>query len=466
MPGLKFSSSDEIFDYLMRFVNIEKGQATELKLDRMRSLCSILGDPQLAYATVHVAGSKGKGSVSVMIARILQAAGLRTGLYTSPHLFRWKERISLAGDEMPEAILLGAMDEVLPLVEGKKAEDFPGDELPTYFELGTLVAFCAFRRSGCETAVIETGLGGRLDSTNVVDPAASVITPIELEHTEWLGDTVAKIAFEKAGIIKPGRPCFLSRQVPEAREVFARVCAERGSPLREMDEFVSLEEPRLDKSGTCVRLRLDPAWPQAERFAKPGGGERAGGRVSLDLRSPIVGGIQAQNMALALLAAAEVEPRVDRAAAEAGLAAASLPARFQILELDPPVVLDGAHTPASIRLTLETFEALFPGPKDLLFGCAHDKNYEEMAAILAPRFDAVTVTRPGSFKQSDPRRVYESFARRSASCSLVEEHGEAVRAARARAAAANRPLLVTGSFYLCAEAAIALGAADPQPGQR
>jgi dihydrofolate synthase/folylpolyglutamate synthase len=458
MPGRAFSSSDEIFDYLMRFVNVERGQATELKLDRMRHLCALLGDPQKAYRTIHVAGSKGKGSVSTMIARILQAAGLKTGLYTSPHLFRWKERTSMAGDEMPEETLLAAMDELYPLIDGKGAADFRGNELPTYFELGTLVAFCAFRLAGCEIAVIETGLGGRLDSTNVVDSEASVITPIELEHTEWLGDSIAKIAFEKAGIIKPGRPCFLSRQVPEAREVFARVCAERGSPLHEMDEFVSLGEPRLDRSGTSVRMSFDPAWPHSERFAEAAAALRVAGSVSLELRSPILGRIQAQNMALALLAAAEVEPRVDRAAVEAGLAAASLPARFEILKLDPPVVLDGAHTPASIRLTLETFEALFPGPKDLLFACAQDKKHAEMAAILAPHFASVTVTRPGSFKQSEPRAVFESFAAYVIGCRLVPEHGQAIASARENAAAAGRPLLVTGSFYLCALAATALAA--------
>ncbi len=443
----------------MRYVNVEKGQKIEFKLDRMRRLCTLLGDPQKAYYTIHVAGSKGKGSVSAMIARILQASGVRTGLYTSPHLFRWKERITMAGDEMPEETLLAAMDELLPFIEGKHAADFPGGELPTYFELGTLIAFCAFRRAGCEAAVIETGLGGRLDSTNVVDSAASVITPIELEHTEWLGDSIEKIAFEKAGIIKAGRPCFSSRQTPEAREVFAKVCAERGSPLRELDDAVSWEEPRIDRGGTRVTLLLAPSWLCSGRFAEGPVQGGAPAPVSLELRSPFVGAIHAQNMALALLAAAEVDPRVDRISAAAGLAKASLPARFQILGLDPPVVLDGAHTPTSVALSLETFETLFPGPKDLLFACAHDKKHGEMAAILAPRFALVTVTRPGTFKQSEPAAVFESFAAYGRHCRLVEDHGQAIASAREQAAKAGRPLLVTGSFYLCAAAAAALAPA-------
>lgn len=441
MERRRFAGSDGIFDYLMRFVNVEKGQKTEFKLDRMRSLCAALGDPQEAYATLHVAGSKGKGSVSAMAARVLEAAGRRTGLYTSPHLLRWKERISLAGDELPEGLLLDSMDELLPLVEGKTAADFVGGELPTYFELTTLVGFLAFRRAGCDAAVIETGLGGRLDSTNVVESRASAITPIELEHTEWLGDTIQKIAYEKAGIIKPGRPCCLSRQRPEAREVFVRACEERESPLLEVPELVRIEDLAVDRTGTRAKL----VFTRGKPFARP-----------LEARTPLLGAVQAENMALALLAAAEIEPGLSPEAALEGLRRASLPARFEIISREPPVVLDGAHTPASARLCLETFESLFPGPKALLFACAVDKHHEELAAILASRFDSVIVTRPGTFKQSDPAAAFASFASRNGASRLIEDTALAVRTAREEAAAAGLPLLVTGSFYLCSEASALL----------
>ena len=168
----------------------------------MQFLAAELGDPQSGRLTIHVGGSKGKGSVSTMCANILSASGLKTGLYTSPHILRWKERISFADHEMPEETLISAMEEVLPLIEGKSPGSFPGGEMPTYFELTTLLAFCAFRASGCSAQVVEVGLGGRLDSTNIVVPDVSVITPIELEHTQFLGDTIGKIAFEKAGINK------------------------------------------------------------------------------------------------------------------------------------------------------------------------------------------------------------------------------------------------------------------------
>jgi len=443
----RFADSEELYSFLLGFVNVEKGQKTVFKLDRMRALCESLGDPQASYRTIHVAGSKGKGSVSAMIARMLQASGREVGLYTSPHLLRWKERLSLAGDEMPEELILAAASEVLPLVEGKGPLDFPGSELPTYFELTTLIAFCAFRRAGCESAVIETGLGGRLDSTNVVDSAASVITPIELEHTEWLGDSIELIAAEKAGIIKPGRPCYISRQSPDARAVFARTCAERGSPLREAPFLAAASEVSISRAGTAARLGFAPFSPLAARFPR-----------GIEARTPMVGAIQADNMALAILAAAEVEASLDADAAALGLSRAFLPARFQILDLEPPVILDGAHTPASVGLSLKSLATLFPGPRALLFACAEDKRHASMAATLAPEFDRITLTRPGSFKRGDLEALASSFGETGARFRIVPDHVEAIGLAREEAAALGLPLLVAGSFYLCSEFARACSA--------
>jgi dihydrofolate synthase/folylpolyglutamate synthase len=442
----RFRDSDELYSWLLGYVNVEKGQKTEFKLDRMFALCDILGDPQASCGVVHVAGSKGKGSVSAMLARCLEASGRRVGLYTSPHFLRWKERISLAGDEMPEELILAAAEEVLSLVEGKTPSDFTGGELPTYFELTTLIAFCAFRRAGCDRAVVEVGLGGRLDSTNVVTPLASVIQPIELEHTEWLGDTLGLIAAEKAGIIKPGKPCYLSAQPPEAREVFVRVCADRSSPLREARTLVHISGVTIGLEGTRARFDFDAGTELAIRF--PGG---------LELSTPMVGAVQAENMALAILAAGETEKNLDAEAAARGMGRVRLPARFQVLDSRPPIILDGAHTPNSVRRTVESFCALFTGPKALLFACAEDKKHAEMAAILAPLFGRITLTRPGSFKKGDLGALASSFREAGSSYRLVEDFSEAIRSAREEASALGLPLLVTGSFYLCAEFATATG---------
>ena len=225
----KFADLEGLYSRLLGYVNVERGQKAELKLDLMRELCSALGDPQSSCPSIHVAGSKGKGSVSIMAARILEAAGFRVGLYSSPHFLSWKERMSLAGDEMPDEIILEAAEKVFSAVGRLPSRGSGGlDAEPTYFELTTLIAFCAFRAAGCDRMVLETGLGGRLDSTNVVDPAASVITRIELEHTEWLGDSIEKIAAEKAGIVKPGRPCFTGEPRPEALAAIAAAAADRG----------------------------------------------------------------------------------------------------------------------------------------------------------------------------------------------------------------------------------------------
>jgi dihydrofolate synthase/folylpolyglutamate synthase len=441
MP-FRFSSTDDLYAFLLGYVNVEKGQKTVFKLDRMRALCALLGEPQSAYRVIHIAGSKGKGSVSAMTARILEAAGFRVGLYTSPHFRRWKERISLAGSEMPEDLILAAAEEVLPLVLGKSAFDFPGDELPTFFELTTLIAFCSFRRAGCDRVVIETGLGGRLDSTNVVESAASVITPIELEHTEWLGDTIPLISAEKAGIIKSGRPCYVSRQRPEARETIARAAAKMNSSLREATILAKAEGISISPTGTSAHLIFTGDSPLAARF--PDG---------IDVRTPMIGSIQAENMALALLVAGETEEAVGKEAAVSGPARAFLPARFQVVSLSPPVVLDGAHTPDSVRPSLESFEALFPGPKALLFACAEDKNHPLMAEILGPKFDRITLTRPGNFKKGDLPSVERSFTAAGAIYRSFEDYESAILRAFAESKAAGMPLLVIGSFYLCAEAA-------------
>jgi dihydrofolate synthase / folylpolyglutamate synthase len=444
----RFRDIDELYSRLLEAVNVERGQRTELRLDRMRSLCAALGDPQSSCPAYHVAGSKGKGSVSIMIARMLEAAGLRVGLYTSPHFLSWKERISLAGDELPDALILDAAREVFSTVEDEGRSGFRELGPPTFFELTTLIAFCAFRSAGCGRIVLETGLGGRLDSTNVVEPVASVITPIELEHTEWLGDTIAAIAFEKAGIVKPGRPCYLGRLRPEAREVVAAVALERGSPLREAGSLASVSEVAVASRGTSALISFPGESPLALRFPP-------------DFRAstPLVGRVQADNMALALLAAAESEPRVGPAEARAGLGRALLPARFQVLPLEPPVVLDGAHTPDSVAIAVDSFERLFPGRKALLFGCAEDKKHGPMAALLAPRFDRITLTRPGSFKATDLSAVEASFRKAGAQPLVEADFAAAARRSRAEAASLGMPLLVVGSFYLCAAAYEILGPA-------
>jgi dihydrofolate synthase/folylpolyglutamate synthase len=434
----RFEDIDALYRRLLGHVNVERGQKTVFKLDRMRRVCSALGDPESFCPVFHIAGSKGKGSVSIMIARVLEAGGFRTGLYTSPHFMSWKERISLAGDELPDEVLIDAAEEVFSCLDDPGLRN-EAEEI-TFFELTTLIAFCAFRLALCDRVVLETGLGGRLDSTNVVDPRASVITRIELEHTEYLGDTIEAIAAEKAGIIKPGRPCYIGKQRPEARRVFELAARNQASPLRDIDELSSITDVEVSREGTRAVLDFGNNQILAAKFPS-----------AFRVRTPLIGSVQAQNMALALCAVAENEGSIDESAAVQGLGRAFLPARFQVLPVKPPIVLDGAHTPDSISLTLETFNSLFPGPKALLFGCAEDKKHALMAGILAPAFDRITLTRPGSFKQSDLASIESSFRAAGAAFRVEEDFHRAVGDAISEAIDLGMPLLVTGSFYLCAE---------------
>ena len=254
-----FGSVDEGFAWFETFANLERtGRFSErnYKLDRMREMADASKHPERSFRSVHIAGSKGKGSTAVLTASVLEAAGYSTGLYTSPHLQDYRERISRPGGFFDDGILLEAMNEVRKSVENRRK---PGDP-PTTFELLTLCAFFTFRSAGCEWAVLETGLGGRLDSTNIVSPEACILTPIELEHTDVLGSTLEEIAGEKAGIMKPGIPVFMGFQKPAAEKVFRRRAEEIHAPLYSLAEELTRMETETGKTGTALTAawRADP----------------------------------------------------------------------------------------------------------------------------------------------------------------------------------------------------------------
>lgn len=440
---LHFKSIDEVYDFVLGYVNVEKGQATEFKLDRMNWMASKLGDPHLGRMTIHVAGSKGKGSVATLIASALEQSGTPTGLYTSPHIVSWKERITRAGKELPDNIILRAAEEVFALVEGKTADDFFGAELPTYFELTTLIAFCAFRRAGFRAQVIEVGLGGRLDSTNIVSPDVCVITPIELEHTQYLGSTIPLIAGEKAGIIKKKVPVCTIQPKAEALEVIEAKAATMEAPCLVVGRDIHVSSIEVDTEGTHCVLEADPNAPSAVHTLLGG--------CPCPVQTQLVGSIYAGNMALAALALSQLPVPIHSESMQKGFAEATMLARFEIASRNPFIVLDGAHTPESVRTILSTFLQLSPSPRVLLFGCAYDKRHDEMAELLAPVFEDIIITRPGSFKQSTPEIVFESFHKRKADSVIIEDTARAIIEAVRRAREKDGSLLVTGSFYLCAE---------------
>jgi dihydrofolate synthase/folylpolyglutamate synthase len=454
-----FSSADAVFSYLDRFISSDVWAIPKhLRTERLALLAEAGGHPEDCAPAFHIAGSKGKGSVTGMIAAVLDAVGRRVVWYVSPHVADVRERIMLGKGFLDEAVYTDCGEEVqalrdrlcdpaLPqyrLFHGSEENCYP----PTYFELLTFYSFFCARKAGANMQVVETGMGGRFDPTNVIDPLVSAISIIELEHTAFLGSTLAEIAFEKAGIIKPGKPVVLAEQHAEALPVFQKVAEERNAPLYYLPELVSIEDIRVSALGTSFTLvpKNRTVFPRALR-----------------LSVGIPGAVQARNAALAVAAlkvamVSKAIPAIGDDVIEAALRSFSLPARFEKIADDPPVVIDGAHTALSVEQAVREWAALYGGGGMLLFGCAEDKNVQAMARALLPHFSRVVITAPGSYKASRPQTVFDVFTTEAAlvnpSCVITLTAGthEAVAAAFAESRAKNLPFFCTGSFYLAAEA--------------
>jgi dihydrofolate synthase/folylpolyglutamate synthase len=361
-------------DYLYSFVDYSLKHASELAkaefdLDRMRVLMAALGNPERAYPIIHIAGTKGKGSVAAMCASALHAGGYHTGLYTSPHLQDYAERIQVDGTPIPHADLAELVNEIKPHVE----------RIPfiTTFELTTALGFLYFAHQKVDAAVIEVGLGGRLDATNILLPLVSVITPLSYDHMIVLGNTLAQIAGEKAGIIKAGRPLVSAPQEDEALQVLKRIASERGAPLTLVgqDMCYALGEHSLD--GQTFEL-----WTT--------------GGPHLKLSIPLLGAHQVGNAAVAYAAlqvANQEGLKVDQSAVQRGFAAVEWPGRFEVLRRNPPLVIDSAHNRASAARLRQALDDYFPGwPVVLLFCTLEDKDVTGILAELSPRLTRVVAT--------------------------------------------------------------------------
>jgi dihydrofolate synthase/folylpolyglutamate synthase len=421
------NNSSDLFAWLMHFVNFERKPSQKLfRLETMLTLAAATDHPERAAPVIHIAGSKGKGSVTGMIAAMLEAAGMKTARYHSPHVSDYRERIMSAAGFFPEDIYREAGRELVAAVEAYSAA-----EPLTFFELMTLYFFLCARRACVDCLVVETGMGGRLDATNIVQPLLSVITVIELEHTAYLGHTLAAIAGEKAGIIKPGKPVVLAEQEAQALAVFQETASRLAAPLSYFPEQAVVSNIRLSPDGTDFTLKLHD--------------QRAS-----DLHLAIPGAVQAYNAGLAVLALRHAYPGISDQAVSTGLAGFTMPARFERIKDDPVIIVDGAHTPQSIRHCISTFTALYGSGHTLVFGCVADKDYLSLAHLVLPYFSHIIITRPGTFKESFPQQVYELFkheAYGSQAVLLREEPEQAL----CQAAAFEQPILGTGSFYLASE---------------
>jgi dihydrofolate synthase / folylpolyglutamate synthase len=395
------------------------------KLERMEQALERIGNPHLRLQVVHIAGTKGKGSVAAMLDSCLRAAGCRVGLYTKPHLVHLSERTRIDGAEMPAA-------QMLDYIERLRAVYEQAGLALTFFEFTVALMFLYFAESGIDIAVVETGLGGRLDSTNVVRPQLSVITPIGFDHVEYLGYTLRSIAAEKGGIIKPGIPVVIGSREPEARATLCDIAAQRRSAAMLIDRDFSYcsHSPahRLDYAGLGINMKA----------------------VELG----VAGRFQHENAAIALAAIEALRGmgwRMEEADIRGGMRELYWPGRFDVVRRRPLVVLDCAHNELSIEALLETV-ALELGEQvrpRLVFGCLSDKNWAKMAHLLGPRVRDVTLTRVKPKRPLDPERLVEHFAP-FAPARVIGEPLEAIGQVMTEARE-DDVVLVTGSVYLIGE---------------
>jgi len=476
-----FTSSGEVFEWLSSFINLERGQKPKsFRIERMEALAELSGHPEKCAPSIHIAGSKGKGSVTSMLTSMLTSAGFSAARYMSPHVVDIRERICLGDSYFSEEIYCAAggelrrvTEELLPAAvksSPSTASLFdntsPNGCEPTFWELLTLLFFLCAREAKCNVMVVETGMGGRLDSTNVLDPVLSVITLIELEHTSFLGNTITEVAGEKAGIIKQNKPVIIAKQTEETSkqvlDVFQKKAYEKNSPLYYLPKIAELSNIKISSQNTCMNLIIR-SFDGAPQLEIP------------ELSVNVPGKVQAENAALAVLAlkifserAVQRQPGVTQRtrrsdwadAIRLGLMNLKIPARFEMISDNAPFIIDGAHTPESLNLCIETFCSLYGKDANgnacggiLIFGCAADKDASAMARIAHSHFSKIIITTPGNFKISDPENVYKAFTEAAGheKISLVKNTQEAVKQAQEISIKNNLPILAAGSFYLVSE---------------
>jgi dihydrofolate synthase/folylpolyglutamate synthase len=380
----------EALDYLYSFVDYSltrnfRYSPEKFDLARMAQVLRLLGNPERAYKVIHVAGTKGKGSTAALIAGAVQAAGLRVGFYTSPHLQDYVERIQVNRQNISHADFTALIEELKPVVTQV--------ERLTTFEITTALAFLYFARMDCDVAVVEVGLGGRLDATNVVDPLVSVITSLSMDHMAVLGDTLAKIAAEKAGIIKYNRPLVISPQRDEARQVVEQTAADRNAPLTRVGKDYLFAPWAHSLEGQSLLVWRAEEQGLVDLFIESGGQTDW---QPVRLHIPLLGYHQVQNAATAYAAlqvAKEQGLPVSQEAICGGFARVEWPGRFEVLQRSPLLIVDSAHNRDSalrLRLALDDY---FPGRAAiLLFGASEDKDITGMFEELIPRVSRVVVT--------------------------------------------------------------------------
>ena len=391
-------------------------KTVKLGLERIEKLLAALGNPERAYRTIHVAGTNGKGSVCSMIEAGLRAAGVRTGLFISPHLIEPTERIQIDGIPVTKEQFSRAFDVVHQL-----AETLQLDAHPTYFETVTAMAFWLFRELGVQSAVIEVGLGGRLDSTNLIRPALTVITSVDYDHQAWLGDAIEQIAAEKAGILKPGVPAIFSKQSAPAKKVLARRADDLAIPVR-LAEETEIRDLVTDARGGRFQLKLKAGWQ--------------------NVHCPLAGDHQVENATTAALALDEL------GISPVGISDARWPGRLEHISPNPDILLDGAHNPAGARALAGYLEKYYGDRKRwMVFGAMRDKDVAKIAGTLFPLADELILTAPAMARSMTPGEL-GALAPHARTAPDIQAALEII----SKEASDEDVVIITGSLYLVGEA--------------
>ena len=438
-----FKTYDEAIKYLFNRTNYEQEKHLRYNVDtfslkRMEHLLSLVGNPHTKVDTVHIAGTKGKGSTATMLARMIEANGYKVGLYTSPHVVDLHERIIINSEMISRTAMLGLLNRIY-----KAVETVTKTSAPTFFEIMTAIAFMHFADAKADVAVIETGMGGRLDSTNVIKPKVVGITNLSFDHQKQLGSTIGEIAKEKAGIFKPGVPIVTVQQDPDAMRVLKAQAAAVKAPfsVTGVDIDFSHRFETSSEHGPHNRVCLTTPTSKFEH-----------------LRVPLHGIHQAVNCGLALAMLDKLKAcgfDIDNDKSIAGLAKVKLPGRMEMICEDPRILIDGAHNAASIRALMYAIGQSIPYDSMIvIFGCNEDKDAKGMLQELQFGADKVVFTRSNSAKAKSPDELVEMYAAISGKmCQSAPAIGEALRLAKS-AVDKEDLICITGSFYLIGQAKV------------
>jgi dihydrofolate synthase / folylpolyglutamate synthase len=456
----------------------ELAQTPSHKFDlaHMRVLLAAMDHPERRFPSVLIAGTNGKGSTASTLASILRASGLKTGLYTSPHLVRINERIRVNGGEIGDddfAELHGKIDRIAE----KLVEEAELPWHPSFFEMMTAIAFEHFAREKVDLAVLEVGMGGRLDATNVIEPRVSVITDISLDHQKFLGNTVGEIAREKVGIVRPGGAVVTLPQQPEANDVIGNTILDMGArgvnavpyvpPVSPGSaEYLALSTEKECRTGGSEELLTAKVAEEDAKVAKKYVYRyplRVLGEEIL-VETPLVGRHQLRNVALAIAAAVELNQQgfsgITAKSIERGIRETRWPGRFQVIDARPgwpEMVIDVAHNPAGAWALRSCLSERYEGrPLIFVFGAMRDKAISEMTEILFPLAEKVIATRPENPRAASPEEIQQAAARTGVEIESVEDVADAVE--RARMLAGNGVIVITGSIYLVGEVMRLIGA--------